>query len=256
MKQPKINNRLKTNLLTTLSVMGVVGTSVLTARATIKAIDRIRIEEEKQSEYTREDAIRDTWKFYISPTLVGASTIFCIISTNVLNRKHQKSLLSACALVSNAYTDYKNQVKRKYGEEAHKEIINDIRVEKTKDVYLSAPSITKNCTLSLDDVESEKLLFYDILSKRYFETSYERVLQAEYHLNRNFALMGDVSINMFYGFLGLEHVDGGDDIGWSLSDGEIAWIDFDHYKATMEDGLECYIIESEFSPISLDGVFL
>lgn len=252
MKRPEINNRLKTNLLTALSVIGVVGTSVLTAKATIKAVDKIRTEEEKKNEYSREDAIRDTWKFYITPTLAGASTIFCIVSTNVLNRKYQRSLLSAYALISSTYADYKNQVKRKYGEEAHQEILNDICIEKTKDVSISAPNIVKNSSLSLDDVESEKLLFYDMFSKRYFETSYERVLQAEYHLNRNFTLMGDVSVNMFYDFLGLEQVDSGDDIGWSMSDGEILWIDFDHYKATMDDGLEYYIIEFVFSPISLE----
>ena len=55
------------------------------------------------------------------------------------------------------------------------------------------------------------------------------VLNAQYHLNRNFTLRGYVSLNEFYEFLGIEKVVCGEGIGWGqdlLEDG-IFWIDFD-----------------------------
>ena len=39
----------------------------------------------------------------------------------------------------------------------------------------------------------ENRLFYDEYSRRYFESSVSRVLQAEYHLNRNFVMSGHLS---------------------------------------------------------------
>ena len=58
------------------------------------------------------------------------------------------------------------------------------------------------------------------------------MLQAEYHLNRNFAIRGgDGTVNEFYEFLGLAPIDGGDTIGWAVCD-ELRWVDFNHTKVT------------------------
>lgn len=72
---------------------------------------------------------------------------------------------------------------------------------------------------------------------------------AEYHLNRNYVLRGYAVLNEFYDFLGLENTDYGADLGW-IADGDdgIFWIDFNHRKVVMDDGLECYIIECMYEP--------
>jgi hypothetical protein len=99
------------------------------------------------------------------------------------------------------------------------------------------------------------------------------VLEAEYHLNRNWHLGGDICVNDFYDFLGIEHIDCGDELGWYWSDG-IDWIDFNHhktamlghlskesnfpelaYKTVLDDGLEVYVIDMAFSPSINDDPF-
>lgn len=50
------------------------------------------------------------------------------------------------------------------------------------------------------------VLFYDGYSQRYFESKISQVLQAEYHLNRNFAIGADVTLNDFYLFLGIDRI--------------------------------------------------
>ena len=80
------------------------------------------------------------------------------------------------------------------------------------------------------------------------------MLQAEYHLNRNFALGGGfITLNDFYTFLGIEKIPEGDAIGWMVSDG-LYWVDFNHSKAMVDDGLngeiECYIIDVDFPPVT------
>ena len=94
-------------------------------------------------------------------------------------------------------------------------------------------------------------MFYDSFSKRYFESSVNRVIQAEYYLNRDFAFGGRISVNYLYELLGLEPIDGGDDIGWGLDSG-LCWVDFNHYKSVLDDGLEIYVIDMNFLPDIFD----
>ena len=44
-------------------------------------------------------------------------------------------------------------------------------------------------------------------------------------------------------------IPGGDELGWHWinSDG-LAWIDFNHHKTILEDGLEVYVIDFVYSP--------
>lgn len=60
-----------------------------------------------------------------------------------------------------------------------------------------------------------------------------------------------VTLNDFYDFLGISHVEGGDVVGWLLSD-SMYWIDFDNSKAMVDDGLNgeipCYVVDAEFGP--------
>lgn len=243
-------------ILTAIGAIGVVATSVLTAKATIKAFEIINEEEcDKKRELTKKEIVVLAGPSYFPAILVGASTIACILGANALNKKQQAMLSSAYAFVSTSFKEYKNKVKELYGEEAHNNIVNAIAVEKAKDSHITAPVgfMGENYDLSIDE-ESEPRLFYDETSDRYFETTNEQVLEAEYHLNRNFVLRGYVTLNEFYEFLGLEETEYGDALGWAIED-EIYWINFNHRKLVMEDGLECYIVETEFDPIDLSEYY-
>ena len=79
---------------------------------------------------------------------------------------------------------------------------------------------------SLDDPgPDQKMLFYEEYSERYFERYEREIMDAEYHLNRNFVLCGYASLNDFYEFLGLEPTELGEEVGWTTDDG-IQWVDF------------------------------
>ena len=72
-------------------------------------------------------------------------------------------------------------------------------------------------------------------------------MNAEYHLNRNYALGYGVCINDLYRFLGIDIIPGGDELEWFWSDG-LGWIDFDHHKTTLDDGLEVCVVNLVFEP--------
>lgn len=237
-------------ILTCAGAVGLVATSVVTAKAAVKAHDILeKAKEEKGSDLTTSETIMATAKVYIPPVLIGASSIACIFGATVLNKRQQASMASAYALVATSYSEYKNKLKEMYGEETHQSIVDAIAAEKAKDVHISSELLSTNCSLELEDGESEPRLFYDEYSNRYFEATVEQVMAAEYHLNRNYVLRGYTVLNELYDFLGLEPTEYGSTVGWSVFNGDdIQWIDFNHHKTIINDDLECYVIEMPYCP--------
>lgn len=222
-------------ILSGLGAAGVIVTSVLAVRATPKALRKIRADSKTNHDgdpeaYSKLEAVKSAWVCYIPAAISGTATIFCIFGANVLSKRQQAALTSAYALLNDSYNNYKDKLKELYGEEAHQKIVDAIAAEKADE----------------HDPNDERL-FYDAYSNRYFESSINRVIQAEYHLNRDFVISGYLPANHFYQLLGLEPLEGGDTVGWSIDTG-IYWIDFNHSKVTLDDGLEVLVIDMDWVP--------
>lgn len=244
-------SRNASTFLTVLGGVGVVGTAVLAAKATPKALALVEeAEVEKGEKLTTWETVKTAGPIYIPAIVTCASTLACIFGANVLNKHSQAALASAYALIDSSYKEYKNKLKELYGEEAHNNIVDAIAVEKAEEMRVYNYGMATLCNLSIEDGTSEPRLFYDEYANRYFETTIEQVLNAEYHFNRNFVLRGYAFLNEFYEFLGLEQTDYGDKVGWAVDDdNEFYWIDFNHRKAKLDDDtLEAYIIETQWGP--------
>lgn len=236
-------------ILTCLGGAGVIATTVMAVKATPKALARVETaEKEKGEELTKLEYVRTVTPVYIPTVVTGAATIACIFGANVLNKRHQASLASAYALIDSSYKEYKAKLKELYGEETHNEIINSIMVEKAEDMYITSGYLGTNCNLPIEDSGSEPKIFYDVHSGRYFESTIEQVMNAEYHLNRNYILRGYSYLNEFYDLLGLEPTDYGSVMGWAPTDEGMYWIEFNHRKSALNDGTPVYVIDMPFEP--------
>lgn len=234
--------RASPTILSCIAAIGTVATAVLAVKATPKAIEYIQMNTGYNHDGvmevpSKEEIVKATWKNYIPAVTVGLGTIVCILSANGLNRKQQATITSAYVLLENAYKEYKNKLKDIYGEETDTEV----RKAVAKNNYTGDPDVTDG-----------KLLFYDEYSNRYFERTMEEVIDAEYHLNREFILEGDVKLNKFYELLGLPGTELGAVVGWDCESAAAffgyQWIDFEHDLVVMDDGLECYIVHMPFAP--------
>lgn len=246
-------------ILTCVSVIGVVATTVMAVRATPKVMRLIEQSEVEKSlklgqgsesldgELTPKEIIQLTWKCYIPAAAIGLATISCIFGANVLNKRNQASLISAYAMLSESYQQYRKAANSVYGEDAN----SKIKAQMAKDTYVSADGYS---VYSSDlDPESEKILCYDLFSQRYFTATMAAVLNAQYHVNRNLCLRGDTTINEFYEFLGIDPIDCGDEIGWSmdeLMEGGIMWLDFENSQTVLDDGMECCVISALWNPVA------
>lgn len=232
-------------ILTVVASIGVVTTTITAVRATPKAIKMLKeAESEKGENLTKLEIIRAAGPTYIPSVLLGVSTIACIFGTNTLNQKKQASLMSAYAMLNESYKQYRKAAKTVYGEDAD----DKIHAEMAKDALVSTCDWGYQVYNMDMDSDSERLLFYDLASKKYFRTTMAAVLNAQYHVNRNLSIRGDCSLNEYLSFLGLDEVEGGDTIGWDIcymiEEMDCYWLDFDNYKTTLEDGLECIIIDT------------
>ena len=94
-------------ILSFIGAIGVIGTAVLAVKATPKAIKRLeRAKNEKGEELTKFETVIVASPVYVPTTLIGISTIVCILGANALNKRQQASLVSAYALLEESYKEY------------------------------------------------------------------------------------------------------------------------------------------------------
>ena len=226
-------------ILTVIGGVGVVATAVSTAMATPKALRSLeQAEEEKGDKLTKLEMVVVAGPSYIPSVAIGAGTVACIFGANILNKQRQAALIGAYTLLDSSYKEYKQKVLDLYGADANEKVVESI----AKDKYEEEPK-----------VEPGKELFYEAYSGRYFESTIEDVLRAEYTLNRELSLVGGVAVNDYFELLGLPRMESLNDFGWSADTNmEMywqTWVDFNHSTTTMDDGLECTIVNPWQEPI-------
>lgn len=230
------------SILTCVGAAGVVTTAVLTANGATKASHILEeAREEKGEELTMLEKVNVTLPLYLPAIISGAATITCIFGANIVNKRKQASLISAYGVLDNSYKEYKKKVEEIYGEGSDADICHEIAKDKYK--------AEKKRPISDDSV-----LFFDQYSNRYFWSTMEDVKEAEYLLNRKFALQMYAELNEFYELLGLEPTAYGAEVGWSLEAGcqwyGYSWVDFNHeyHESDDPDVPSYYTIEMPYGP--------
>lgn len=260
MKTLQIN--LKKNMPTILSFLacgGVIGTAVLAVKNQEKAKSEmlnhlITVEGESidiEKPLTEKEKAKIYIKAHIPTALMGVATMACILGSNKLNRNQQAALISAYGLLNESYKDYRNKVIEFHGEEEHKKILKSIAAEKANVPYINSPGAFSAPSLNAGEYSKndKEQLFYDYYSKRFFTSTLAAVIQAEYHINRNWCLGAIVLLNDWYDFLGISQTIEGNELGWYIcAEDEYFWLDFTHEPGVLEDGTEYIIISMDYEP--------
>lgn len=238
-------------ILTILGSVGVIGTGVLAAKANHKAEEEIFEARYENVRYLQPFPKKLKAKIYIKnyapAVLVGASTIACIIGSHAISKNQQASLFSAYVMLNNAYLEFREKSKEIYGDDAEANVSKEI-------------AKAKYDASIWEDKGVETQLFY-LDSYGYFESTMEKVLQAEYLLNKQFKDEGWCNINDLHGYLDLEQVSGGEYQAWyshscRMHDEEPAFegiISFLHDIIYLETGMEATLI-TMVTPPSYGGL--
>lgn len=257
MKKIQIKN-LKKHLpliCTVVSAGGVVLTAIQAVKDYKRGLMKVNSIENLYSltmdEYEKEKR-KIMLQSYIPTFMIGGATIALMFVSNTLGKKQYLALASAATMATTNYHNYRNEVINRYGEPVDVDILKTIAAEKAETMHISGDvcGVTNAC-LELDDIHEQELTFYDSYGQRFFKSTIGKVLQAEYHINRNFCIGATPSLNDFYEFLGIEKTEYGDTVGWgcNLWEDGICWIEFNHIKADdTENGVSYYIIDFPFAP--------
>lgn len=229
-------------VLSCLSVVGVVATAVLSSKAATKASLLVETAEaEKGEELDKVEVIKAAVPAYVPTVLMGVSTIACIVGSSIFNKKQQVAIAGAYAMLNQYHKEYRSTVKEVCGEEADKKVCSEM--------------LRKRCNYRITDLQDapdQKVIFYDEISGNSI-TRYERdIMDAEYHLNRNFVLRGYATLNELYEMLGMPKTEDGEKLGWNMEDG-YCWIDFEHRLLSRDEaGMDVYSIDIMCCPSDSD----
>lgn len=143
-------------LLVAASGIGTVAAVVLACKATTKAgvileehkqqieqIHEVQNDKEFSEEYTDKDYKKDLTivysntflklgKLYAPTILMTAGALFCMFASVSILKKRNAALASTCAALLSSFSNYRQRVKDRFGEDVEWEIANDIHeVEET-----------------------------------------------------------------------------------------------------------------------------
>ena len=265
MRRIKINWQ---QVLPWVSMFGVVATAVCASKSGAKAQKRLEENNYVHHPNKCKDVVEEAkivWKDYVATTAVMAVTIGSIIATKKMTKREMAALAMLGSASSKLLKDYKSAIREVVPEKYEDVVKTAAAIHKGEIQIADPPHIVTSgiCSSSIDQPYpgEDEILFYDDFFDVSFRSSLANVRTAQYHLNRNFQLGGEVTMAEFYGFLGIDPPknipDSGlneysfDEIGWGLDfvESGCIWIDFETIYTEPDDGGEpYYILDYTFPP--------
>jgi hypothetical protein len=205
-KMPEISS---TTVLTGMGVTGVVTTAYLTGRASFKAAELIRREEIVKTlppdKLTNKEKVKLVWPLYVAPISVGCTTITAIVVANHTASKRIAALTVASGISERALTEYKAKVLEKLGEKKEMAIRDEVAQDRV--------NATENKEVLV--VGAGEVLCFDMYTGRYFQSTVEKIRQAENKINFEILNHLYASLSSFYSELGIPATQYSDEVGWN-----------------------------------------
>ena len=200
-------------ILTGFSVIGVISTAVIAARAHNNAqVELDEARRKKEAPLTKQEALELTWRHYVPPVLLGGATITCIFGLNSVHTKRQAAIASLYSLADNSFKEYRSKVVESIGARKEEKVRDDIVQD-----HLDKNPVSMT---HIHDTPVGSTLCYDELSGRYFRSSEESIKRARNDFNHklNTGMSIWLSVNDFYYELGLNPIELGDYMGWTVDE--------------------------------------
>jgi hypothetical protein len=237
-----------TTILTGVGVVGTVATSYLTGRATFKAARIIDDEEMIKSEAASSEnagaykvfhlsnfnKAKLVWRLYIPPFAAGLTTVTCIIVANKIASKKIAALVVASGVSERALQEYKTKVVEKLGRKEDQAIRDEIAQDRVSKKPVNSGEVIV--------VGTGEVLFFDMTTGRYFQSTVEEVKKAVNKINHDLNNFMYASLSSFYDELGLPPTTYSDMVGWNAN----AQMDVQLSTTMSSDNRPCIAVE--FNP--------
>lgn len=232
-------------ILAGVGVVGVVASTVMACKATMKLNDileesketRDKIKEVEsnpryEEQYSHEDAKKDLTinytqtamkiaKLYAPAVILGSASLGCLLASNDILRKRNAALSAAYMTVDKSFKEYRQRVVDRFGEEVEKEIRYNIKAEEVTSTVVtedgSETTVTETIKTMDPNLYSDYAKFFDEASP-YWQKDPEYNLmflksQQQYATDLLRA-RGRLFLNEVYDMLGIEKTKAGQIVGW------------------------------------------
>lgn len=260
-------------ILTVVGTVGVVASSVLAAKATLKLeaiVDQQNFEMQDLKEvkgmttasgnqvdekyYLKnktEIYVRGTVqivKLYGPSVTLGVASLACIVSAHGIMRRRNVALVAAYKAVESSFSKYRARVIGEFGEEKDRDFRSGISEEKVKE-----KSTGKTTTVAHVDPNgvSNYARFFDQLNDNWVKNAEYNMLflkSQQNYANDLLHARGHVFLNDVYDMIGIERSSEGSVVGWVLDKDGDNYVDFniynfaDHQKRRFVNGDEQSIL--------------
>lgn len=199
-------------ILAGIAVGGVVGTGLLAHKAgriyQQEVIEATHILDPTDRVLTGKEKFEMGWRRHLPALILGGVTVTCIVASTTIGNRRNAALMSLVAVGETAFREYRDKVETVVGKPKAAKVIDELAQDK-----VAATHVEKgNEIVYLGD---DEVIFFDMLTSRYFSSTKANVEKAEIEINRQ--ILGDMyaSQNDWYNKIGLSSVSQGDDIGWN-----------------------------------------
>ena len=223
-------------ILTGLGCAGVLTTAILTGRATLRASEILKMEA-PDKQLPPAEIVKLTWKVFIPPVLVGASSIACIIGANTINTHRNAALAALYSLSETAFREYKEKVVEEIGRNKELKVRDSI----AQDRVTTNPVGDRTIIFT----GNGEVLCYDALCDRYFKSSAEKIRQQVLELNEDLRNEMWLDLNDLYYAIGLPSTKLGNQVGFDIDKG---YIQVDYTGTLTPEGQPCLSIDMTVYP--------
>jgi Family of unknown function (DUF6353) len=260
------------HILFGVGVVGVIASTVLACRATLKAdkvLDEIKKDieevkgpdEEESKTVTRSDvayvyvkSAARVAKVYSPALVVGSASIACLAGAHVQLTRRNMALTAAYSALHTAFMEYRERVRSHVGVDTERELYYDIKTERTTDEKGKAISVK-----SVDPTKwSPYARFFDQGSPNWHKDAERNrifVQVQQTYFNQLLQVRGHVFLNEVYDALGIDRSRAGQVVGWIMNGNGDNYIDFgifDPQSIQFINGIEPVILLD----FNVDGVVI
>jgi hypothetical protein len=231
-----------TTVLTAGGVVGTVATAVLSVRAGFKASTTINKHVAEQqalndepllpSDFTTAQKVKLVAPHFVPPVVMGGLTIGSIVFAHRMSATKAAALAAAYGVSQKQLEEYKAKVAETLGVAKAKKVQDELAKD---DVERSADRQSHVIILG------DHVLCYDRPTDRYFQSTMEKIRQAEAKANREILETGYYTTTEFYNSLGLDETTWSNDTGWHRP------FELEYSTVSAKDGRPCLAIN--FSPM-------
>jgi hypothetical protein len=201
-------------ILTGIGAAGVLTTAFLTGKATFKAAEILRAEEDdgivwKDGLEGVKQKAKIIWPEYVPAALVAGASIGCVIGATAIGGRRQAALVSAYTITQTAFKEYKDKVIEQIGAVKEQKVQDELASDR---VERHTPDSKEIVFTGLGEI-----LCYESFSGRYFKSDIESIRRAQNNINELIINgEGSASLNDWFSEIFLPHIKAGEEVGWNL----------------------------------------